>query len=437
MQQTLFTIPHSWFEGPLLAAWLIIGLCILGFLFWRHGNSSDTWSFLPIYVFVAIGIYFVFPELETDGINPADPTGPYVKQGLSIRGYGAFLLLAIASGMGITMLRCKRVGLTVDQLLALGFWMMVCGILGARLFYVIQKPEEYFYEGASFKDTIMNVINMTQGGLVVYGSLIGGTLAAIIYLTLNKLPILRTADLIAPGMVLGLAIGRIGCLMNGCCYGGVCAPELPSLRFPPGSAPYMQQLHRGELLGIRAELVATDPEASPPEYPWLVKSVEPGSIGEQLGLQPKDHIAIYMPDSQYIRFRKSSGQLVDGKELVGMIESKDMGTIQLPIEDLPDRSLTTHPTQVYSSINAALLCLTLWFFWTIRKSDGEVFGLMLILYSIGRFLIEIIRRDELGLLGTELTISQWVSLGVIVVGFVCFAFARTRVSTPEPQPATS
>jgi len=93
--------------------------------------------------------------------------------------------------------------------------MMVAGIAGARLFYVIQKRDEFF-NGAPPLEMILSMVNMTKGGLVVYGSLIGGSLAALIFLKLNKLPILKIADLMAPGMVLGLAIGRLGCLMEWC-----------------------------------------------------------------------------------------------------------------------------------------------------------------------------------------------------------------------------
>jgi phosphatidylglycerol:prolipoprotein diacylglycerol transferase len=60
----------------------------------------------------------------------------------------------------------------------------------------------------------------------------------------------------------------------------------------------------------------------------------------------------------------------------------------------------------------------------VRKSDGEVFALLLILYPIGRFLLELIRQDELGQFGTDLTISQWVSFGTILVGISFLVYVR-------------
>ncbi len=431
MRQTLFFIPQWVFEGPLLIAWLVIGLAIFAYLYLKHGNSNDVWSFLPVFATVALGIHFLPPQLAVAGVNPADPAGPDILLGVAIRGYGMFLLLGIISGVAITLIRSRHIGVSADDIIGLGFWMMVAGIAGARLFYVIQKREEFF-NGAPLLETITAMVNMTKGGLVVYGSLIGGSIAGLIYLKLNKLPILKVADLIAPGMVLGLAIGRLGCLMNGCCFGGVCDASLPSVTFPPGSAPYMQQLSKGELIGIKP--VIADPDS---EFDIEIESVDPGSIAAGLGLEAGDKIAFGFPDSRRIEFQLSHPDIEfePGKQLAIFIESKQNGKMVLPVDQLPARSRHTQPTQIYSSINAGLLCLVLFFFWTVKKNDGEVFALMLIFYSIGRFLMELIRQDELGQFGTAFTISQLVSVLAIVVGFGLFAFARNRGSNPETNPA--
>ena len=64
-----------------------------------------------------------------------------------------------------------------------------------------------------------------KGGLVFYGGLIGSSLAYILYARLKKFPLWKGADVLAPSIALGYFFGRIGCLMNGCCYGRVC--DLP------------------------------------------------------------------------------------------------------------------------------------------------------------------------------------------------------------------
>ena len=421
MRQTLFFIPHWLFEGPLLIAWLIIGVAMIAHLFSKHGNSNEVWSFLPVFAIVAVALHLLPPQLEVTGVNPADPAGPEIVRGIAVRGYGVFLLLGIVCGVGITLMRCRYIGVSPDDIIGLGFWMMVCGIAGARLFYVIQKRDEFF-DGAPLQDVIFSMVNMTRGGLVVYGSLIGGSIAAFVFLKVNKLPILKIADLMAPGMVLGLAIGRLGCLMNGCCYGGVCEAPLPSVTFPPGSAPYMQQLSQGDLIGIHGSAI-TDPES---DFDWEVESVLDGSIAAELGLEAGDEIVFQFPDSRRIEFQLKNPEVEfePGKQLAVFVDSKQKGRLVLPVDQLPNRSRSTHPTQIYSSINAGLLCLLLWFYWTLKRSDGEVFALMLICYSIGRFLMELIRQDELGQFGTQLTISQLVSVLAVLVGFSLFAMAR-------------
>ena len=73
-----------------------------------------------------------------------------------------------------------------------------------------------------------------KGGLVFYGGLIGATLAGVLYARLKKLPLWKMADILAPSIALGYVFGRIGCLLNGCCYGRACG--LPwAIRFPAGN----------------------------------------------------------------------------------------------------------------------------------------------------------------------------------------------------------
>ncbi len=428
MQQTLFFIPHEWFDGRLLIGWLVVSAAVIVWLLIRHGLSPDTWSFLPVAGVVAAVIYFVLPQLEVYGVNPADPAGDFVKQGLAVRGYGVFLCLGIVSGVGLVLLRCGRAGIEADRILSLAFWMTICGIAGARILYVVQKSDEFFGHGASLRETIVGVMDMTKGGLVVYGSLIGGTLAALVYFRITKLSFPKVADLIVPGMLLGLAIGRMGCLMNGCCYGGICETDLPKLEFPAGSPAYMQQLVYGDLLGV-----STTENVDNEAFMRTVVEVAPDSIASRLGIVVGDHITVQPPDSMRIEFFKEHrSEWQDSRELVLYVDSQNLGVLTVPLDELPSRTLPVHPTQIYSAINAGLLCLVLWFYWPIRRFDGEVFALMLILYSVGRFLLEIIRRDETGLMGTSLTISQWVSVGTIVVGFALMAYVRTRGEPLSP-----
>jgi phosphatidylglycerol:prolipoprotein diacylglycerol transferase len=151
----------------------------------------------------------------------------YSHGNLTIYSWGAMLALAIVI---ITYLLNKRFleeEINPDHLFNLILWCTIFGILGARLFYV------FFYEWDYYSQHLLQII-WTEGGLsglVWYGGFAGGLLAAGIYTWRQQLSFWRLADLFAPYLALAYAIVRIGCFLNGCCYGNVC--ELPwAVSFP-------------------------------------------------------------------------------------------------------------------------------------------------------------------------------------------------------------
>jgi phosphatidylglycerol:prolipoprotein diacylglycerol transferase len=105
-------------------------------------------------------------------------------------------------------------------------WLMLGGIIGARFVYVTTYWKEEFAG-----QPVSEIFAIWHGGLVYYGSLIGATIASVIYIRWKKLPLWKTADVLAPSIALGNVFGRIGCLLNGCCYGRAC--NLPwAIHFP-------------------------------------------------------------------------------------------------------------------------------------------------------------------------------------------------------------
>ncbi|MGI9515800.1 MAG: prolipoprotein diacylglyceryl transferase [Pirellulaceae bacterium] len=419
MQQTFFYIPHWLLDGPLLIGWLVFGLLVFGFLVWRNGWSADAFNFLPVYAIGAVLIYFVIPGIEVTEVNPEDPTGPGVPAGLAIRGYGLMMLLGLVAGIGLAIYRGRQEGFAPEKIFNLAFCMVISGIIGARLFYVIQKADQF--AGLPPNEALGKMLNMTEGGLVVYGSLIGASLGGLLYVRFAKLPLWHLADIVAPGMLAGLALGRIGCLLNGCCYGAVCdAPQIAQ-QFPAGSPPYVRQLETGELLGIRAVTESSTPKPDNESGFLFAESIDPGSLAEQAGVEPGAWFQVWYPDQQ-LRAVKERGLDV-GQQIVIRQQGR---VIPIRIADLPDRSLGVWPTQLMSAINAFLLMLLLWFYFPLRRSNGQVFALLIILYSITRFLIELIRRDEFGQFGTSLTISQWISVLAVGAGFALFAMAPPR-----------
>ena len=283
MRQTLFTIDQFLFADHwIFAAWLLLAIVYLGYQLYRK-NYQEALGFVPVAVIGGLLIEFVLPNLATPAIDPTEPNGPLILGGLAIQGYGLFLLLAMLCGFGLALYRCHQVGYDGDKVVSLGFWMVIAGLLGARLFYIIQKFDQF--AGLQPQEMFFKFVDMTSGGLVVYGSLIGGVIAGAIYMSIKKMPWRRVVDIIAPGMVLGLAIGRIGCLMNGCCYGGVCGDGQPGLRFPPASPPYIDQFYSGKLLGIGG----TFDEQS---YEIDVASVQAGSLAAKHGIVVGDRVRI-------------------------------------------------------------------------------------------------------------------------------------------------
>lgn len=418
MRQTLFYIPDDiaglplFGFGWLLVLWLIGAGVTLFFLARKQGWSDEVKSFLPFVGLVAVAIAFVLPLVKVD-VPPSQyglllwPTAMEQPQGLPIRGYGVFLLIATVSGVLLATWRARKVGLAPDVIFSLAFYMFVGGIVGARLFFIIQYWDGIYVPG-SLTQTIGNMVNFVEGGLVVYGSLIGAAVSALWFLLRNKLPVLAIADLVAPSLPLGLAIGRLGCLMNGCCFGGTCE-EPWAVTFPPESPPYYEQHRHGEFFGFR--IVAN--EADQP----VVASVTDGGPAEEAGLQPGMLVTSIggRPTATFLDAERWLSQTVDRVQLVAGESQFDFA-----VAELPPRSLPVHPTQIYSSINALLLCLVTLAWFPYRRRDGEVFALLIASYAVTRFLLEVIRIDEGGFGGTGLTISQNVSaamlIGVVLLG---------------------
>ncbi len=198
------------------------------------------------------------------------------------------LFLGVISGVALAAYRAKREGFDPELIYSLAFWMCLCGILGARLFYVIEYWRDFHRAGLS--ETFAAIINFTRGGLVVYGAVVGGAAAAVWFFVRHKLPVLAMADVIAPSMTLGLALGRIGCFLNGCCYGGQC--QLPwAVAFPPESPVYQSQIDRGEYVFEGMHFQPAKPPHKRGSEPAIVLSVDGNSPAAKAGVQSGDRIA--------------------------------------------------------------------------------------------------------------------------------------------------
>ncbi|MFZ5831188.1 MAG: prolipoprotein diacylglyceryl transferase family protein [Planctomycetota bacterium] len=422
MRETLFYIPNAINDWPvfgfglLLAAWSVFALASFAWLVRKQGMNLDTLGYVPLYLVVAAAIVWLLPAI-------AEP------RGLPIRGYGVMMLIAVVSATALAVWRARRVGVDPEIIFSLAFWMFVPGILGARLFYVVEYWEPQYrpiLEHEGWPGALKQIFNVAGGGLVVYGAFFGGVLGLLAFVRKRRLPVLPLCDLIAPSLILGQAIGRLGCMLNGCCFGGPCE-LLWAVTFPEGSPPYVSQLERGTLLGFT---ISEDPKQSPVE----VESVAAGSPAAEAGVRRGDRLtainghAISQAGAAHELFHELAHE-IEGVRIRLRLDFEGpagVKTLRVPEMPHPSRSLPVHPTQLYSAIDAFLLCFLLLAFEPFARRDGEVFALLVTMHPVARFLLEMIRTDEANFLGTGLSISQSVSLLILLGAAALWAYILTR-----------
>ena len=245
---------------------------------------------------------------------------------LNIYGYGMMIALAVVAAVVVSMIRAKYVYKTdPDLLFNAGIIGIIFGLIGAKLTYWIVEIKAVIANPRMLLDL--------GGGFVVYGGIILGILAPVLYLKLIKkkraLPLL---DLAMPAISLGQAIGRVGCLLSGCCYGAAC-----------------------------------------PEGAWY-------GITFPAGAEAPVGVALY-------------------------------------------------PTQIMSSVGNLLLFVFLIIYTRREKFAGEVTAFYMILYSIGRFIVEIFRADPRGSVGA-LSTSQFISIFMLAGGIALWIILKKKNYAP-------
>jgi phosphatidylglycerol---prolipoprotein diacylglyceryl transferase len=126
--------------------------------------------------------------------------------------YGLFVATGFLVGLMVTVKIGKTEGITPQQTMDIGFLIIVAAIVGSRLMYVLMNISYYV-------ERPIDIFKMWQGGLVFSGGIVCVVLAVLWYTRRHRLSFWKTADMWAPAMAVGQAIGRIGCFMAGCCYG--------------------------------------------------------------------------------------------------------------------------------------------------------------------------------------------------------------------------
>jgi len=251
---------------------------------------------------------------------------------LSLPTYGLLMAAAFLLALRLAHRLGRRAGVDAEQITNVWIWVLIGGILGAKLLLYVVDWRYYLANPDA-------ILGSWRSAGVYYGGFAAATLAGIWYARRSGLPVGRLADVVAAPVALGQSVGRLGCLAAGCCYG------------------------------------------RPTDLPWAITFTDPRAAG---------------------------------------ITGVDLG---VPL----------HPSQVYLSLNALVLCgLLLWLFGRKQRHgwpDGIVFWSYILLYSASRFLLEFYRDDPRGSIG-PLSTSQALSLAGIAVAGVAVVYLFRRRTAP-------
>jgi prolipoprotein diacylglyceryltransferase len=337
----------------------------------------------------------------------------WTPQGIPVYGFGVMLCLAFIMAAWVATRRGVRVGIPADKLQDLIMWTLILGVIGGRVLYVYMN------------DQWENFFAIWNGGLVFYGGAIGGAIGAIAaYRRLLKplgITAWQVADVLAPATAVGLCLGRLGCFLNGCCWGHCAPPDQYAVHFPALTAPARDQLVLGgkqTLTGFAMDNKAKDERT--------VGFIEPHSPAAKAGLQAGDVIVaingIAIPD--YAALEQLLGREWPRGE-TKMILKIRRGDTELDLPPYQPRLIGLYPTQVYESISAALLFLALTVTYPYRKYDGQLIVLLMLAYAVHRFVNESLRDDTPKYV--FFTLSQWISVGIFTAGLLLGALRRWKL----------
>lgn len=310
-------------------------------------------------------------------------------------GYGAMLVIGFYCAMQVGRALARRSGIDPDVVVNVALIALIFGIVGARLSHVLENIEEYTRADRTAWENFKAMIDIPSGGLTFFGGLLLATFACIAYGVMVKVPLRLGMDVIAPCVMIGLGFGRIGCFLNGCCYGAQC--DVPwAVSFPYHSNAYVEEYEDGKL--------------TPPDT-----LLTPTADGTHLRLKTLDEVKVDPAAAELLR------QKTPGKT----------------------ESLAVHPAQLYSAFDGFLQAAVLIAYFTTRPAPGRVFALMLILQGLTRFLLEMVRAEP-AVIG-NLSFSMVLSIPFVIIGvamwYVVGRMDRSRPKfqyvTPAGAPATA
>jgi len=152
----------------------------------------------------------------------------------NIYSFGLMLALSFMVGIYISARRAKRFGVDPQAILDLSVYLILAGVLGSRILYVMFHLDEYH--------SLVDIFALWEGGATLYGGFLLAIFAAAFFAKKKNIDFLLIADILSPALALGIMLTRVGCFMSGCCFGK--PTDQPwGLHFPYGSYVYYSQIH--------------------------------------------------------------------------------------------------------------------------------------------------------------------------------------------------
>jgi phosphatidylglycerol:prolipoprotein diacylglycerol transferase len=222
-----------------LPVWLVAALfgALLGGML-TSGSLKTAWAVGGTAVGAVLGLLLAFNQ-------------PWGAGWIPVRGYGIMILSGFLLGVWLAARRSRKIGVESRHCLDVGMYGVVIGLTGARLFHVWMNWADFdpFASGKFDHHPLVKILLIWEGGLVFYGTFFTVIPFTWLYCRAFKLPKLAFLDMAIPSLFAGLALGRIGCFLNGCCYGKTCDLAW-AVRFPHGpegelSPPFHWQASQG------------------------------------------------------------------------------------------------------------------------------------------------------------------------------------------------
>jgi phosphatidylglycerol:prolipoprotein diacylglycerol transferase len=329
---------------------------------------------------------------------------------IQIRAYGFMMMIGFLVAIHFAARRARKDGADEETVVNLGLLSLITGIVGSRVFYVVHHWSQF----AGADNPIWAAINLTSGGLEFYGGFLTAVAAVIVYMTVKIRSMRWYLDILAPSIMIGLAFGRIGCFLNGCCWGAPTKSPV-AVQFPYGSLAFEHQWLKTHEVKVPGELIL----ATPGGTPFLIDREMISMSDKEL----KDTLAKVSPNT-------SQGYVLG--LLNGHLQAynTNLDGLRKIVKDLDLKTVHIHPTQVYASISALIIGWLLSVYYWRRKRDGMVIVWLFILYPICRYFEESIRADNpLDTFG--FTVSQGISLAAIPLAIL---FAILLRYLPERSP---